>query len=127
MLGEKYGKYTALIINILGAILTIYLLTQFQSGFYALAFILFALSVSATQCKTKLKITLPIMIINLCVTCLGTLTSFYLIYAVLKLENSTPIDWVTPVSLGLLAAISLINVIIIRNLHFSNSASELNT
>ena len=118
MLGKKRGRFTAVIINIFGTILTVYLLMQFYSAFYALAIILFSLSVSATQCKSKLKITTPVLFINLCAVCLGVPAALYLFYAALTAEGATAALWVTPVTMSIYVVICLLNVIIIRNLHF---------
>ena len=119
MLGKKRGRLTAIIINIFGTILTIYLLMQFYSAFYALTIILFSLSVSATQCKSRLKITKPVLIINLCVVCIGTPALLYLIYDAFSSGSLGPSAWVDPVTIGIYVIISLLNAIIIRNLHFA--------
>jgi len=119
MPGEKRSRLTAIIINIFGMILTIYLLLQFYSAFYALAIVLFSLSVSATQCKSKLKITTPVLFINLCVVCIGAPAALYLFYTALTAENMAPSLWVTPVTVSIYVIICLLNVVIIRNLHFS--------
>ena len=118
MLGRKRGRLTAIIVNIFGTILTIYLLLQFYSAFYALAIILFSLSVSATQCKSKLKITTPVLFINLSTVCIGAPAALYLFYVALTAENMAPSQWVTPVTISIYVIICLLNVIIIRNLHF---------
>jgi hypothetical protein len=119
MPGRKRGRLTAIIVNIFGTILTIYLLLQFYSAFYALAIVLFSLSVSATQCKSKLKITTPVLFINLCVASIGAPTALYLFYVALTAESMAPSLWVTPITISIYVGICLLNVIIIRNLHFS--------
>jgi hypothetical protein len=118
MLGTKGGRLTAIIINIFGTILTVYLLVQFYSAFYALMIILFALSVSATQCRSKLKITKPMLVLNLLASALGLLTTLYLVYAATTAISPDPSVWETPVTISIYAIITLLNAIIIRNLHF---------
>jgi len=118
MLGKKRGRLTAIIINIFGTILTIYLLMQFYSAFYALMIILFSLSVSATQCRSQLKITKPVLFINLCVVCIGTAAVLYLIYGAFSSGSLEPAVWIAPITIGIYVIISLLNAIIIRNLHF---------
>jgi hypothetical protein len=124
MPGRKRGRLTAIIVNIFGTILTIYLLLQFYSAFYALAIILFSLSVSATQCKSKLKITTPVLFINLSAVSIGTPTALYLFYVALTAENMAPSQWVTPVTISIYVIICLLNVIIIRNLHYSEKGNN---
>ena len=118
MLGKKRGRLTAILINIFGTILTIYLLMQFYSAFYALMIILFSLSVSATQCRSQLKITKPVLFINLCVVCIGTPAVLYLIYGAFSSGSLEPAVWIAPITIGIYVIISLLNAIIIRNLHF---------
>ena len=121
---KKRGRLTAIIVNIFGTILTIYLLLQFYSAFYALAIVLFSLSVSATQCKSRLKITTPVLFINLSAVSIGTPTALYLFYVALTAENIAPSQWVTPVTFSIYAIICLLNVIIIRNLHYSEQQNN---
>ena len=118
MLGKKRGRLTAIIINIFGTILTIYLLMQFYSAFYALTIILFSLSVSATQCKSRLKITKTVLILNLCMVCVGAPAMLYMIYAAFSSGSLGPSAWIDPVTIGIYIVISLLNAVIIRNLHF---------
>lgn len=118
MLGTKRGRLSAIIINIFGTILTVYLLMQFYSAFYALMIILFALSVSATQCRSRLKITKPMLIINLMTVVIGLLASMYLFYRAMTAISPEPSVWVAPVTIAIYAVIALLNAIIIRNLHF---------
>ena len=121
---KKRGRLTAIIVNIFGTILTIYLLLQFYSAFYALAIVLFSLSVSATQCKSKLKITAPVLFINLSAVSIGAPTALYLFYVALTAENMKPSQWVAPVTISIYAIICLLNVIIIRNLHYSEQGNN---
>jgi len=118
MLGKKRGRLTAIIVNIFGTILTIYLLLQFYSAFYALMIILFSLSVSATQCKSKLKITTPVLFINLCIILLGIPVTLYLFYVAATAEFMAPTLMVTPVTFSIFIVIACMNVIILRNLHY---------
>jgi|GEM_PF-7018510 len=118
MLGKKRGRLTAIIINIFGTILTIYLLLQFNSAFYALMIILFSLSVSATQCKSKLKITTPVLLINLSLVLAGIPVTLYLFYAAAIAENMTLELLTAPVTFSIFIIISRLNIIILRNLHY---------
>jgi predicted tellurium resistance membrane protein TerC len=97
MPGRKRGRLTAIIVNIFGTILTIYLLLQFYSAFYALA-------MSAVS--------------------IGTPTALYLFYVALTAENMAPSQWVTPVTISIYVIICLLNVIIIRNLHYSEKGNN---
>jgi len=124
MLGKKRGRLTAIVINIFGTILTLYLLMQFYSAFYALTIILFSLSVSATQCKSRLKITMPVLMLNLSVVGIGTPAVLYLIYAAISSGSLGPTVWIAPVTIGIYVILSLLNAIIIRNLHFMPTEEE---
>ena len=125
MLGKKRGRLTAVIINIFGTVLTIYLLLQFYSAFYALMIILFSLSVSATQCKSKLKITTPVLFLNLCIVLVGVPVTLYLFYAAITAESMASSLLVTPVTFSIFIVIACMNVIILRNLHFAEWGSKI--
>ncbi len=122
MLGPKRGRLTAIIINICGTVLTIYLLMQFYSAFYALMIILFALSVSATQCRMRLKITKPVLFMNIGVVLVGIPGVLYLVYDAYASGNLVGDAWEKPITIGIFVVISLLNAIIIRNLHYSDYA-----
>ena len=122
MLGPKRGRLTAIVINIFGTVLTIYLLMQFYSAFYALMIVLFALSVSATQCRMRLKITKPVLLMNIGVVIVGIPGVLYLIYDAYTLGNLAGDVWEKPITIGIFVVISLLNAIIIRNLHYSDYA-----
>lgn len=127
MLGKRRGRLTAMVINIFGTILTIYLLMQFNSAFYALAIVLFSLSVSATQCKSKLKITTTVLFINLCVACIGVPAALYLFYLAFTSESMMPSLWITPITISIYVVIAYMNVIIIRNLHYPEWVERANS
>ena len=98
-------------------VVTVFVLAQLGSALYAVAIVLFALSVSAAQCKDKLKITAPIFFINACVVCTGVPSVIYLYYAAFTVQNPTPGGLITAIAISIYIAISLMNVIIIRNLY----------
>ena len=120
MFGTKGGRITAIIINLVGTLLTIYLLLQFETVLYALMIILFSLSVSATQCRRRLVITVPVLFTNLGVLIAGIPLSLYLFY---NTASSTSVDssqWGEPITIMLFCVICLMNALIIRNLHFAD-------
>jgi hypothetical protein len=124
MLYTKRGRLTAIIINLLGTLFTIDSLLRFDNVLYALLIILFALSVSATQCRRRLIITVPVLVINICVVCLGIPASLYLFY---EAYSSTVIDaspLAEPISLVIYSVICFLNALIIRNLHFANRRND---
>jgi hypothetical protein len=124
MFGSRYGRLTAIVINLFGTILTIYLLMQFDTVLYALIIILFSLSVSATQCRRRLAITVPVLIINLCVVFIGLPASLYLFYDALRSVNPDMSQWAEPITFMLYSVICLMNAFIIRNLHFRQTANQ---
>ena len=116
-LSDKGGRLTALIGNIFGTILAVYLLLQFYSGLYAILVVLFALSVSATQCKSRLKITTLVLIFNIGLSGLGFTAVFYSAYLWLS-SSSLPADfYITPISLVLFSTIGVFNAYMIYRLH----------
>ena len=124
MFGSRYGRLTAIIINLFGTILTIYLLMQFDTVLYALMIILFSLSVSATQCRRRLAITVPVLVINLCVVFIGLPASLYLFYDALRSVNPDMSQWAEPITFLLYSIICFMNAFIIRNLHFRQTANQ---
>jgi hypothetical protein len=123
MFGTKRGRLTAIIINLLGTLFTIDSLLRFDNVLYALLIILFALSVSATQCRRRLIITVPVLVINLCVVCLGIPVSLYQFYAAYGSTVSDISMLAEPASLVIYSMICLLNALIIRNLHFAKPSN----
>jgi hypothetical protein len=124
MFGSRYGRLTAIVINLFGTILTIYLLMQFDTVLYALMIILFSLSVSATQCRRRLAITVPVLVINLCVVFIGLPASLYLFYDALRSVNPDMSQWAEPITFMLYSIICFMNAFIIRNLHFHQAENQ---
>ena len=139
MFGSRYGRLTAIVINLFGTILTIYLLMQFDTVLYALMIILFSLSVSATQCRRRLAITVPVLVINLCVVFIGLPASLYLFYDAMRSVNPDMSQWAEPITFRetptmhrfnepitfmLYSIICFMNAFIIRNLHFHQAENQ---
>lgn len=123
MWGNSRGRLIAMINNIFGTILTVYLLMQFHTSLYAVFIILFTLSVSATQCKSRLRITTPVLVLNIGLTGLGLAAVAYLIY-LWAINSELPADfYITPISLSLYSIVGLLNALIIYNLHYRHKAS----
>jgi hypothetical protein len=124
MFGPKGGRLTAIIINLAGTILTIYLLLQFDTVLYALMIILFSLSVSATQCRRRLIITVPVLFTNIGVVIAGIPVSLYMLFETSSSASATTSSWGEPVTIMLFSLICLLNALIIRNLHFSKQGNS---
>ncbi len=112
------GRTTALINNIVAAAATVYLLFQYDLVVFAAAVILFALSVSVTHCKMRLPITLPILVLNICLLCLSAGFGIYLIVE----QPSAYHELQLYIILGLLSIAAVVNTLIIRNLHLGHHA-----
>ena len=124
MFGQQHGRLTAIIINLIGTLLTLYLLLQIDNVFYALLIILFSLSVSATQCRRRLLITLPVLICNAGIVLTGFPYSIYLLYVISSTGHAVDISvWIEPVVVFLFTVVSFINALIIRNLHYPPQGS----
>ena len=123
MFGPKGGRLTAIIINLVGTILTIYLLLQFDTVLYALMIILFSLSVSATQCRRRLVITVPVLFANIGVVIAGIPVSLYMLFMTTGSASANTSSWGEPVIIMLFSLICLLNALIIRNLHFSKQGN----
>lgn len=124
MFGQKHGRLTAIIINIVATLLTLYLLLQIDNVFYALLIILFSLSVSATQCRRRLLITLPVLVTNIAMVLIGFPYSIYLLYVVGETGQADLAAWSAPVVIFLLTLVCFINALIIRNLHYLSQVSR---
>ena len=124
MFGQKHGRLTAIIVNMIGTLLTIYLLLLVDNVSYALLIILFSLSVSATQCRRRLLITLPVLVLNIGIVCLGFPYSIYLVYAAADISHSGMSAWIQPVVVFLFSVVSFINALIIRILHYPPAGSQ---
>lgn len=120
MFGPKGGRFTAIIINLVGTLLTIYLLLQFENVLYALMIILFSLSVSATQCRRRLVITVPVLFTNLGVVIAGIPLALYMFYTTASSTYAGSSQWGEPITILLFCVICALNALIIRNLHFAD-------
>lgn len=113
------GRTISIANNVLATLLTIYLLYTFDVVAFAILIIVFALSVSVTQCKSRLPITLPVILLNAIFFLVGLGYSFYRIFYT---EPGNP--EMTMLSIIILLSISAaINLLIIRTLHYKGTES----
>lgn len=114
-----WERMLAIAINSLGALVTLGLLISFQPIWYALTLILFALSVSATQCKRLLPITLPIFFLNVLFVIATLAYAGWLLFLAMGNSHLEFADLMVPFAVLFYLLVGIVNIIVIRRLHYS--------